>query len=299
LVSDVIKRMAHVALRVPDLDASVDWATTVMGMREVERAGDASYLTHASCHHSLQYIADDRPALDHISMEAHDAQALSTLTRRLREHGVPILSEEPQEIGIDRAIRFLGPAGHTIEVFSGMAESEARHTGRGVQPRKFGHPTITCPDIAPTREFFERVLRFRLSDEIGDGLLAFLRCNVEHHGLGLQKGAAGINHYAWEVESVAEQGRLGDVLQANGSRFIWGPGRHGAGQNIFTYHFDPAGCIVEYYADIYQVWDERTYRPGRWAADDWRAQNLWGPGAPLEMIETAVPIVEHVLGATA
>ncbi len=299
MVSDVIKRMAHVALRVPDLDASVAWATTVMGMREVERTDGVSYLTHTDCHHSLQYIADDTPALDHIAMEAHDAQALGTLVRRLRDHDVVIVSEAPEELGIDRAVRFLGPAGHLIEVFCGMATTDGPHTGKGVQPRKFGHPTITCPDIAPTQEFFEKVLRFRLSDEVGDGILAFMRCNVDHHGLGLQKGVAGINHYAWEVEHVAEQGRLGDVLQANGSRFIWGPGRHGAGQNIFTYHFDPAGCIVEYYADLYQVWDERTYRPGRWAADDWRAQNLWGPGAPAEMLETAIPLAQQVVGLSA
>jgi catechol 2,3-dioxygenase len=293
-MSDVIKRMAHVALRVPDLDASVAWATTVMGMCEVERSDGVAYLTHADCHHSLQYIAADSAGLDHIAMEAHDANALATLARRLRDHKVTIVSEQPEESGIDQAIRFLGPDGHVIEVFAGMATTGTTHTGAGIQPRKFGHPTITCPDIGPTQSFFEEVLRFRLSDEIGDGVLAFLRCNVDHHGLGLQKGPPGINHYAWNVENVAILGHLGDTLQKNGSRFIWGPGRHGAGQNIFTYHYDPAGCIVEYYADLYQVWDERTYQPGHWAIDDWRAQNLWGPGAPLEMLQAATPLAEQL-----
>ena len=62
------------------------------------------------------------------------------------------------------------------------------------------------------------------------------------------------------------------MLARNGGRFIWGPGRHGAGQNIFTYHFDPAGAIVEYSADIYRVWDEATYVPGRWSLDDPRSR---------------------------
>jgi catechol 2,3-dioxygenase-like lactoylglutathione lyase family enzyme len=298
-MSDLIKRMAHVALRVPDLDASVAWATTVMGMREVERADGVSYLTHSDCHHSLQYVAADRSALDHIAMEAHDPQALSSLVRRLRDHGVPILSERPEERGIDHAVRFLGPAGQVIEVFAGMDGAGPVHTGAGIQPRKFGHPTLTCPDIGPTQELFERVLGFRLSDEIGDGLLAFLRCNVDHHGLGLQKGEPGINHYAWEVENLAVLGQLGETLARNGSRFIWGPGRHGAGRNLFTYHYDPAGCIVEYYADLYQVWDERTYRAGRWTAEDPDAQNLWGPGAPLEMLQGATPLAELATAAPA
>lgn len=290
-MSELIKRMAHVGLCVPDLDASVAWATTVMGMREVERTEGTSYLTHQDCHHSLQYRAGARSALDHVSMEAHDEQALEELLRRLRKHDVPVLSEEPEELGIERAIRFLGPDGHVFEVFTGMADVEGRHTGAGVQPRKFGHPTLTCPDIRPTQELFEEVLGFRTSDEVGD-VLAFLRCNVDHHGLGLQKGRAGLNHYAWEVENLAMLGELGDTLQREGGRLIWGPGRHGAGQNLFTYHYDPAGCIVEYYADLYQVWDERTYEPGRWTVDDWRAQNLWGPGGPLEMLQSATPLTE-------
>jgi catechol 2,3-dioxygenase-like lactoylglutathione lyase family enzyme len=291
-MSELIKRMAHVALRVPDLDASVGWATTVMGMREVTREGGTSYLTHADCHHSLQLIADDRSALDHIAMEAHDEATLDLLIARLREHEVTIVSETPEELGIERAVRFLGPEGHVIEVFTGMTQAGPIHTGRGVQPRKFGHPTLTCPDIGPTRTFFEEVLEFRLSDEIGDGVLAFLRCNADHHGIGLQKGEPGLNHYAWEVESLAILGQLGETLARNDGRFIWGPGRHGAGENLFTYHFDPAGCVVEYYADLYKVWDERSYVPGHWSLDDNRGENLWGPRTPPELMHAATPLAE-------
>lgn len=295
-MSGLIKRMAHVALRVPDLEASVGWATTVMGMREVQRDGAISYLTHADCHHSLQLIADERSALDHIAMEAHDEAALALLLERLHERDVAIVSDEPQELGIERAVRFLGPDGHLIEVFTGMAQAGPIHTGRGVQPRKFGHPTLTCPDIGPTRTFFEEVLEFRLSDEIGDGVLAFLRCNVDHHGLGLQKGEPGLNHYAWEVESLATLGQLGETLARNDGRFIWGPGRHGAGQNLFTYHFDPSGCVVEYYADLYRVWDERSYVPGHWSLDDNRGENLWGPRTPPELMRAATPLAEPPAG---
>jgi catechol 2,3-dioxygenase-like lactoylglutathione lyase family enzyme len=69
-MSELIKRMGHVALQVPDIDASVAWATTVMGLREVERDDGVAYLTHADNHHSLQYIAAERAALDHVAMEA-------------------------------------------------------------------------------------------------------------------------------------------------------------------------------------------------------------------------------------
>jgi catechol 2,3-dioxygenase-like lactoylglutathione lyase family enzyme len=282
----VIKRMAHVALQVPDLDASVAWATTVMGLREVERSDGVSYLTHSDCHHSLQYIQGDRAALDHVAMEAHDLDAVAA---RLHEHGVG--HEEARERGIHRAVRFRGPEGHVIEVFAGMGAAGPVHTGRGVQPRTFGHPMLTCADTRATCALFEDVLGFRLSDDVGDGTLVFMRCGVDHHGIGIALGPrAGLNHYAWGVEGLAVLGQLGDVLARSGGRFVWGPGRHGAGRNLFTYHFDPAGVIVEYYADLYQVWDEASYRPGRWALDDHRFANLWGPGPPPEMMEAATPL---------
>jgi catechol 2,3-dioxygenase-like lactoylglutathione lyase family enzyme len=283
--------MGHVALRVPDLEASVSWARTVMGMRETERVDGVSYLTHADCHHSLQYIDGDVAALDHIAMEAHDDGALDALVARLQGQGVPIVSDEPRERGLRRAVRFRGPDGHLLEVFTGMKSDGTAHTGRGVQPRKFGHPMLTAQDSGPTVAFFQEVLGFRLSDDVGEGTLVFMRCGTDHHGVGVGLGPrAGLNHYAWGVENVAVLALLGDVLARNGGCFIWGPGRHGAGQNVFTYHFDPAGCIVEYYADLYQVWDERTYEPGRWSLDDPRFANLWGPGPPPEMMETATPL---------
>jgi catechol 2,3-dioxygenase-like lactoylglutathione lyase family enzyme len=284
----VIKRMAHVALQVPDLDASVAWATTVMGLREVERVDGTAYLTHSDCHHSLQYIAGERAALDHVAMEAHDLDAVAA---RLRQDG--IAAEEIEERGIERALRFRAPEGHVIEVFAGMASAGPVHTGRGVQPRAFGHPMLTCEDTRATRALFEDVLGFRVSDDVGDGTLVFMRCGVDHHGIGIALGPrAGLNHYAWGVESLAILGQLGDVLARNGGRFIWGPGRHGAGRNLFTYHFDPAGVVVEYYADLYQVWDEAGYVPGEWSLDDHRFANLWGPGPPPEMMEAATPLAQ-------
>jgi catechol 2,3-dioxygenase-like lactoylglutathione lyase family enzyme len=289
-MSELIKRPAHVALQVPDIDASVRWATTVMGMRETRRDGATVYLTHGDCHHSLQYIASDRSALDHIALQAHDGAALDALVAKLDAAGVALISDTPQEHGIDRAIRFAGPAGHVIEVFAGMADAGPTQTGSGIQPRKFAHPMLAAEDTAATVAMLIETLGFRLSDNVGDGTLVFLRCNPDHHGVGVGRGPrTGLNHYAWEVDSLGTLGLLGDVLDRNAGRFIWGPGRHGAGQNVYTYHFDPAGAIVEYCADIYKVWDEATYEPGHWSLEDPRFANLWGPGPPTEMMETATP----------
>jgi catechol 2,3-dioxygenase len=289
-----IRRMAHVALRVPDLEASVAWATTIMGLRETERVGPCAYLTHGACHHSLQLIAGERSELDHIALQAHDRGALEDALREVQAAGLELVATEPQEPALDRAFRFRGPEGHVIEIFDTMRDVGAPFVGGGVQPLKFGHPTLTCEDVGAYRVMFQDVLGFRVSDVIGDELLVFMRCGVDHHGIGLQRGPSGLNHYAWQVQDIAQLARLGDVLARVNGRFIWGPGRHGAGNNLFTYHFDPAGAVVEYYADMYQVWDERTFTPGHWDLDDHRGPNLWGPTTPQELIEAFIPLADLV-----
>src|SRR5712692_6578226 len=257
----MISSIGHVALQVPNLDASVAWATTVMGLREVAREGKTSYLTHGGAHHSLIYIEAGEGALDHISLQARDEDALNELTGRLARVGVKTIDHQ-REPAVMQSIRFKGPDGHVFEVYTGLDHDHPRHTGRGVQPKKFGHPMLKSERPRDTQQFIKQVLGFRLSDDVGDGTLLFLRCNTDHHGIGITKGGEGLHHYAWEVENI---GQLGP---------------HGAGGNLFTYHLDPAGCVVEYYADLIKIYDEANYRPGKWEMSDYRFANLWGPGIP-------------------
>ena len=275
----MITAIGHVALQVPDLDESVRWATTVMGLREAARDGGTSYLSHGAPHHSLIYIQAGSGALDHVSVEAADEKSLDEINDRLASRGLHTVDHQ-REPGVKQSIRFHGPDGHLFEVFVGLAQDQPRHTGNGVQPRKFGHPMLKSDRPRETQAFLEQVLGFRQSDDVGDGTLLFLRCNADHHGIGITKGGEGLHHYAWEVENLGALGMLGDVLEKNNGRFLWGPGRHGAGGNLFTYHLDPAGCVVEYYADLIKVYDEATYRPGIWQMSDYRFANLWGPGIP-------------------
>src|SRR2546430_2724310 len=162
----MISSIGHVALQVPNLEASVAWATTVMGLREVEREGKTSYLTHGGAHHSLIYMEAGEGALDHISLLARDEDALNELTDRLAKHGLKTIDHQ-REPAVGESIRFEGPDGHVFEVYTGLDHDQPRHTGRGVQPKKFGHPMLKSERPRETQQFIEQVLGFRLSDEAG------------------------------------------------------------------------------------------------------------------------------------
>ena len=71
-------------------------------------------------------------------------------------------------------------------------------------------------------------------------------------------------------------GRMMDAGFAIG----WGPGRHGPGNNVFTYFVDPFGFVIEHTADVLQVDDH--YRVG--GPEDWTwpkgRSDQWGIAPP-------------------
>jgi catechol 2,3-dioxygenase len=275
----VIAAVGHVALRVRDLESAVSAATRVMGLRESERDADTAYLTHGQAHHSLQYIAGTEDATDHIGLEAAGEWALDEIRARVERHGLRVVSDEPLDRGIADGFAFAGPEGFVYEVYTGMRNDEPAYYATGVRPTRLGHVTLNPRNPEAQRDFFVEVLDFRVSDII-DGEGFFLRCNAEHHGIGLLKGPGVLHHHAWQVSSIADLARLGDMLDEHGQSLLWGPLRHGAGNNIAAYFDEPAGTVVEYYTDMEHIYDESGFTPRTWDAVDSRWYALWAPGRP-------------------
>jgi len=62
-------------------------------------------------------------------------------------------------------------------------------------------------------------------------------------------------------------------MHENGITLSWGPGRHTAGNNTFSYFITPNGNAVEYTSDLEEVdedtWQPQTYQPGPNTIDQW------------------------------
>jgi hypothetical protein len=60
----------------------------------------------------------------------------------------------------------------------------------------------------------------------------------------------------------------------------WGPGRHTAGNNTFSYFIDPSGNVIEYTAEVERVddaaWRPTVYPPGPDVTDQWGTGVLSG-----------------------
>jgi catechol-2,3-dioxygenase len=278
-----VERIGHVGLQAQNLELAVRFATDVLGLRESERLDGASYLTCNERHHELVLIEAERDGLDHIGLEVGTADDLSRLRSAIADRGLELSDAEP-EPGIHDAVRFVAPGGIVFELFCGMTlDQPAEYATVGARPQRFGHATVLTSHGPELEDVLIGALGFRLTDRL-PGVGAWLRCNADHHGIGMNFGAAdGLHHYAFRQPDLSAIGRAGDLLARHERSFIWGPGRHGPGGNLFSYFPDTCGGLVEFYADLIEIVEEASYEP----RVDWAdaALNLWGPEPPPDFFE--------------
>jgi catechol 2,3-dioxygenase-like lactoylglutathione lyase family enzyme len=192
-------------------------------------------------------------------------------------------------------MRFAGPDGHVFEAFADM-EEVSPGGGPGAHIRSFGHVAIkTGETVNRTLKFLVDVLDFSVSDYIGANppegyqpFLAFARCTPVHHSVAVLLGPPGLYHYAFEVSSIQELAEIADTLASFDKQVIWGPGRHGAGDNLAIYHYDPSGIIVEHYCDMQMIVE--PWQPREWNLEDYRGMNTWGPLPDPAIFEQGIPL---------
>ena len=233
-----------------------------------------TYLTCNSGHHVLQYTLDTVDAVDHIALTAAGPAGLAAVRERVSAYGLEIVSDRPLEPGFSDAVAFVGADGFCYEVGIGMPGGEPPYPATGVRPSHFGHVNLHVPDVDGAVTFLREVLDFRVSDVI-EGRGEFLRCNAEHHAIAYLQGRGVLHHHAWAVPGIGDLARLGDVIDERGGTLLWGPLRHGAGDNIAVYFAEPSGAVVEVYADMEAILDEDTFTARTWSNDDPRWWSRW------------------------
>ena len=203
-----------------------------------------------------------------------------------------------RDVGTVGGVAFTDPDGTMIHLVIPEQDRKPQSSRSGIAPLRLGHVAWSTPDPFATRTFYEEKLGFRWSDTIED-LFVFLRHGADHHSLNLVRNEhpGVIQHIAFELRDWAHVQNSSEELAMHRIPVEWGPGRHGAGSNVFTYHKSPL-CIVELYVEMDRMshpdqgfWDPRPWhffsphQPRRWAFSDFGSMNTYGPGVPASMRE--------------
>jgi catechol 2,3-dioxygenase len=292
-----IERGHYIALRVPDASAAAAFAVQNMGLSlvHVDRDGRHYLAAHGHDAYSLIY-APGESAIDHISYLVAGPQALQSAHDALTAASIaptPVDASDLWHHG--PAVRFKAPNGLLLELTTGVNVDVPMHCAIGKPagapaPITFDHAIVRSTDVGSMQAFATGVMGLKQSGRIvapdGVPFLTFLRAHTLFHCFGLaHSDRDGLHHLQFTLKNDRAVFEAFEAMTATGqAEIIWGPIRHGCGQNVTFYFFDQAGNIVEYSAEEELILNDETYVANDWAITDPRATNEWAqelPPAPM------------------
>jgi catechol 2,3-dioxygenase len=284
-----LQRLAHVELRVADLDAAVEFYGRMLGLVEVDRSGDTVYLSGRTSAGWDLALSTGGQGLDHFAFVAETEADVEAARESLTAAGVVVKPlPDDDNSGARDGIRFTIRSGHEMELV--VLDNPLPYLGGtrmlpaglgGIGPLPLDHITLMTSDLDETVEFLTTVLSFRCTEILqgGNGVNfgAFLRTRDQHHDLAYFRCPPElnpqINHVAFRVRSIEDLGRACDIAADVGWELDCSPGRHVCGNNLFLYIRDPSGNRTELSGDLAQI---EAASPTRVLGPDVHRFDMWG-----------------------
>jgi catechol 2,3-dioxygenase-like lactoylglutathione lyase family enzyme len=238
---------------------------------------------------SLPPAIEDGPTLREVVWGVSSAEVLAKIAKRLE--GQPGYVNNGGRIGCTDpnglAVRLQVTKKHDVEIECGKMNTwneKNRINQRSpiyerATPIEVGHVVFFVKDVKACEKFYAENFGFVASDRYPDRG-AFMRTAEQggHHDIFLlqtPQGKAGLNHVAFTVRDIHEVFGGGLHISRCGWTTQLGPGRHPISSAYFWYFQNPAGGLIEYYADEDQLdehWEPRDFEPGptvfaEWAVD--------------------------------
>lgn len=267
----------HLRIDSPDPKALAAFYERALGMRISSLAPDL-YLAAAR---QRRLVIGRGEARGHpwSAFALEDDDQLERYCRFLAARGVEPLPP-PTPLFAQGGFAVCDPDGR-LAVF-GIARSEcAAPSGL---PGRLQHVVVASERFPAMMAFYRDALGFLVSDTVhvddgrgglGDVNVCFLRGNVEHHSFALFRAPkSASDHFALEVPGWDDVRDWADHFAALDVGIWWGPGRHGAGNNLFFMVRDPDGNNIEISANLERL--PKGAAGKRWPAGG-KALNLWGP----------------------
>lgn len=276
---DGVKQIGYATFETPDIGRALAYFTEFLGLTEVQRDGRTVYLACPSDVCSVVLKEGAAPAVTRLALQLAPDADLDAVAAGMTAKGVAVRRQTDARPDTPASLTVTDPSGLNVDLMAARAVTAKRPHSDGVVPRKLGHTAFFTSDIQATVRFYTEILGFRVSDWIGD-FFVFMRCNPDHHTVNfLSAPKRGLHHIAFELNDWNHVKQACDLLSDHDLDLIWGPGRHGPGHNIFTYHLNPDGVTVEMFAELDVMSNEENgwFDPRPWHKDHPQRPKVWDP----------------------
>jgi catechol 2,3-dioxygenase-like lactoylglutathione lyase family enzyme len=283
-----VRRIGHATLETPDIDRQIEYFTGVTGLVLAEREPNRAFLASKLGPLTIQLERADAPRCARLAFEVAPDTDFAAAERFLTAEGIRSERRSDANPGVRTMLTFTDPNGVAIDLFPEWKPLALGKESRGIGVLKLGHLAHIVDDPKKVAEFYCRILGFRVSDWIEDWFV-FLRCGADHHTVNFVTGKqVKMHHMAFELKDWAHMQTACELFGQRRIPIIWGPGRHTAGHNLFTYHRNPDDQIVELFAELDLMKDESLgyFEPRPWHRDHpqrpktWQGKEggvIWGP----------------------
>ena len=280
-----ITGLRSVDLAVYDLNRSAEFYRAVWGLEPVAARGDTIHLRGTGQEHHVVTLRErPKAGLLAVNFEAPDRATVDALHAQAKGMGANIDSAPAQlsaDAGGGYGFRLRTPEGHPLSISSDVAR-HADAASDPARPTKLTHVVLNSAAVEKQTAFFLDVLGFRWADSTK--MMDFVRCCSDHHSVAFARGnGPSLNHMAYEMPNIDGLMRGAGRLKKNGFDIAWGVGRHGPGNNVFSYFVEPNGYVTEYTTEVQQIDDSYTPHDAKW----WENLNYWpcvwnmaGPPSP-------------------
>ncbi len=293
-----VAHLGHLELLTPKPEESLRFFVQVMGMTESGRQGDSVYL-HAYDdyeRHSLKLTASKLPGLGHVAYRTRSPQALERRVAALTGSGFEI-GWTDGDLAHGPAFLCQDPDGHRIELYfetqwyqappelrPALKNQAQKFPARGINVRRLDHWNGLAVDVKANREFFEKFLGFRLTEQIvmDDGSEAgmWMTCTNKSYDFAYTRDHTGtkgrFHHVTYAVNSREEVLLAADICLENGVYIETGPHKHAIQQTFFLYVYEPGGNRVEIANAGARLILAPDWRPIRWCETERKKGQAWG-----------------------
>jgi catechol 2,3-dioxygenase-like lactoylglutathione lyase family enzyme len=278
------RRFSHVTLETPDIERQIAYFTEVNGLNVAERHNGRAYLAtkHGDLVVTLESGSQARCA--RLAFQVARDTEFDDIRKGVEAEGLSCQARNDAVPGIPQMVALEDPKGTVLEVFATQTPISQPKPVAGIGPIKLGHLAFVVPEPKKFADFYSKVLGFRVSDWIQDWFV-FMRCGADHHTINFVKGKrTQMHHVAFELKDWAQVQTACDFLGGKKIPIIWGPGRHGPGHNIYTYHRNPDDQIIEMFTELDKMLDEKLgyFEPRPWHRDHPQVPKVW-PTMPTDI----------------
>lgn len=251
-----IATLGYIGINSTHLADWSDYATGLLGMQQVDRAGKVRAFRMDDRKQRLVITGEAGEGLGFMGWQAVDAAAMQRLAARLSDAGVAVWAGSRalcEERFVGEMILFDDPEGNRIEVFiDPHIETDPFVSGRPISgfttgPYGMGHAVLKVRDATSLVPFYRDLLGFQVSDY---GLkpvpLYFFHTNGRHHTFAMVgTGEQGFHHFMVEYDALDDVGQGYDLAQLDEGRIAYTLGRHTNDYMTSFYSHAPSGFFVE------------------------------------------------------